>query len=160
MVNPIRPTDDQARALARDLMAKARFAALGVILDSGEPLVTRVSFGLDPDGQAISLVSSLAIHTRALQSNPACSLLVGEPETKGDPLTHPRLSLICRVSFLHYGEDGHAELAAHYLRDHPKAKLYIGFADFAFARFQITKAHLNGGFGKAFHLTESDLRPG
>ena len=157
MVNPIRPTDDQARALARDLMAQARYAALGVILDSGEPLVTRVSFGLTPDGQPISLVSSLAVHTRALQANPACSLLIGEPKDKGDPLTHPRLSLICKVSFLHHGDNGNAELAAHYLRDHPKAKLYIDFSDFAFALFSITKAHLNGGFGKAFHLGPADL---
>jgi len=160
MTNPIRPTDDEARALAGDLMAKARFAALGVITETGTPLVTRVAFGLDPDGGPISLVSSLSGHTRALVGNPACSLLVGEPGDKGDPLTHPRLSLICRASFLRHGEEGHAELAAHYLRDHPKAKLYIGFADFAFVRFQITEAHLNGGFGKAFHLNAGDLGQG
>ncbi len=158
MTSPIRPTDDQARALASDLMAKARFAALGVIAETGTPLVTRVAFGLDPENRPISLVSSLAIHTGALMANPNCSLLVGEPGDKGDPLTHPRLSLICRASFLRHGEHGHAELAAHYLRDHPKAKLYIGFADFAFVRFQVSEAHLNGGFGKAFHLTSDDLR--
>lgn len=160
MTSPIRPTDDQARDLASDLMAKARFAALGVITETGTPLVTRVAFGLDPDGGPISLVSSLSNHTRALMGNPACSLLVGEPGDKGDPLTHPRLSLICHASFLRRGEEGHAELSAHYLRDHPKAKLYIGFTDFAFVRFQITEAHLNGGFGKAFHLNPSDLAQG
>lgn len=157
MTSPIRPTDDEARALASGLMAKARFAALAVITEAGTPLVTRVAFGLDPEDGPISLVSSLSNHTRALMDNPACSLLVGEPGDKGDPLTHPRLSLICRASFLRHGEEGHAELATHYLRDHPKAKLYIGFADFAFVRFQITEAHLNGGFGRAFHLNPGDL---
>ncbi|PCJ07388.1 MAG: pyridoxamine 5-phosphate oxidase [Rhodobacteraceae bacterium] len=160
MTSPIRPTDDEARALATGLIAKARFAALGVIMEAGTPLVTRVAFGLDPEGRPISLVSSLSVHTRALMANPACSLLVGEPGGKGDPLTHPRLSLICRASFLRHGEDGYGDLAAHYLRDHPKAKLYIGFADFAFVRFQVSEAHLNGGFGKAFHLNAKDLSPG
>lgn len=157
MISPIRPTDDGARTLAQGLMAKARFAALGVVLDSGLPLVTRVAFGLDPEGGPLSLVSSLSTHTRAMQANPICSLLVGEPADKGDPLTHPRLSLICRASFLYHTDDGHSDLAAHYLRDHPKAKLYIGFADFAFVRFEINEAHLNGGFGKAFHLGPQDL---
>ncbi|NIZ62183.1 pyridoxamine 5-phosphate oxidase [Sedimentitalea sp. CY04] len=157
MTNPIRPTDDDARALAQDLMAQARFAALGVVLNTGAPLVTRVAFGLDPAGAPLSLVSSLSTHTGAMLANPNCSLLVGEPSEKGDPLTHPRLSLICRASFLRHADDGYSALAAHYLRDHPKAKLYIGFTDFAFVRFEIVEAHLNGGFGKAFHLGPQDL---
>ena len=152
MTSPIRPTDNEARTLAQSLLSKARFAALGVVVDAGTPLVTRVAFGLAPDGQPLSLVSSLATHTGALQANPACSLLVGEPGPKGDPLTHPRLSLICRATFLHHGEDGHSDLAAHYLRDHPKAKLYIGFADFSFVRFEVMTAYLNGGFGQALSL--------
>lgn len=157
MTNPIRPTDNEARALAQSLMVNARFAALGVVTDNGAPLVTRIAFGLCPQGRPVSLVSSLSMHTRALQANPACSLLVGEPGNKGDPLTHPRLSLICRASFVRRGEDGYSELVAHYLRDHPKSKLYIGFSDFAFAQLNVTEGHLNGGFGKAFHLTAEDL---
>jgi len=159
MTNPIRPTDEDARALAQSLMSKARFAALGVVLGTGAPLVTRVGFGLDPEDRPVSLISSLATHTGALQANPVCSLLIGEPGDKGDPLTYPRLSLMCRASFLHHADDGHTELAAHYLRDHPKAKLYIGFSDFSFVRFEVSEAHLNGGFGKAFHLVPQDLVP-
>ena len=157
MTNPIRPTDDDARELAQGLMRQARFAALGVLLDKGQPLVTRVAFGLDPKGGPLSLVSSLSTHTGAMLANPNCSLLVGEPGDKGDPLTHPRLSLICRASFLRHADDSYSALAAHYLRDHPKAKLYIGFTDFAFVRFEVLEAHLNGGFGKAFHLAPQDL---
>lgn len=100
MTDPIRPTDEDARQLARNLMSKARFAALGVIDQSGCPLVTRVAFGLCPKGRPISLVSTLSAHTRALQENPACSFMVGEPEDRGDPLTHPRLSLQGRARFI------------------------------------------------------------
>ena len=38
-------------------------------------------------------MSELAGHRQALERNGACSLLVGEPG-KGDPLAHPRVTLI------------------------------------------------------------------
>lgn len=157
--SPIRPTDTEARSLARGLIAHARFAALGVIdPDSAAPMVTRIAFGTTPQGQPLSLVSDLSHHTRALKAAPVASVLLGEPGRRGDPLTHPRLTLQATARFLRHGEDGHAELAAHYLRDHPKATLYIGFADFSFAVFTVDKAYLNGGFGKAFVLTADDLQ--
>jgi putative heme iron utilization protein len=156
--SPIRPTDDDARHLARDLITSARFAALGVIEPgTGSPLVTRVAFGTDPAGAPVTLISDLSLHTRALKARPEASLLVGEPAPKGDPLTHPRLTIQASASFLRHGAEGHADLAAHWLRDHPKSKLYIGFADFAFVRFTVIAAHLNGGFGRAFILTPADL---
>lgn len=157
-MNPIRPTDDTARAQARGLIAGARFGALGVIDGaSGAPMVTRVAVATAPDGQPVSLVSDLSHHTRALRANPNCSLLVGEPGDRGDALTHPRLTLQCSARFLRHGEAGHAEMRAHYLRQHPKAKLYIDFADFSFALLLVSHAFLNGGFGKAFELTPEDL---
>jgi hypothetical protein len=112
-----------------------------------------------PDGGPVTLVSDLSHHTQALKADPVCSLLVGEPGDKGDALTYPRLTLLARADFLRHGEPGHAEMRAQYLRQHPKAKLYIDFADFSFVRFAITGAHLNGGFGKAFVLTPEDLAP-
>ena len=139
------------------MLDRARFAALAVVLEDGAPMVSRVAFGLSPEGAPLTLISNLAAHTRALRANPACSLLVGEPGPKGDPLTHPRLTLQARARFTGKGDAGHDALAAHYLRDHPKAKLYIGFADFAFALFSVSAAHLNGGFGKAFRLTPADM---
>lgn len=161
MADPIRPTDEEARRLARQLMETARFAALGVIDETGCPLVSRVSFGLCPKGQPITLISSLAAHTRALREAPLCSVLLGEPGAKGDPLTHPRLSLQGTAQFVENtgrqpGSE-HEQLASRYLQTHPKAKLYIGFADFTFVRIVIARGHLNGGFGKAFHLTPADL---
>lgn len=156
MTNPIRPTDDEARQLAQSLMRSARFAALG-FLQNGQPVVSRIAFGLSPDGAPLSLVSDLSQHAQALRASPVCSILVGEPGDTGDPLTHPRLTLQANARFLNHGADGYDEMAAHYLRDHPKAKLYIGFGDFHFALFSVTGAFLNGGFGKAFILQPVDL---
>ena len=156
--NPIRPTDDEARALARTLIEGARFAALGVIeRDTGAPMVTRIAVTTAPDGQPMTLVSDLSHHTRALRSNPACSLLLGEPGARGDPLTHPRLTLQARAVFVDRSDPADSALRAHYLARVPKARLYIDFGDFHLLRLVPTGAYLNGGFGRAFVLTPDDL---
>lgn len=157
-IDPIRETDDESRALARGLIDGASFAALGVLdPQTGAPMVSRVALATTPDGQPVTLVSDLSLHTRALRANPVCSLLVGEPGERGDPLTHPRLTLQARARFLRHGEPGHAALRAHYLARQPKAQVYIDFADFSFALFAVSEAHLNGGFGRAYRLMPADL---
>lgn len=155
--NVIRPTDDEARALARSLLNSARYAALGVLLPDGNPLVTRIAFGLCLDARPLTLVSDLSEHTKALRRSSVCSVMIGEPGDKGDPLTHPRLTLQACATFVEHDDPTYAEMAAHYLRSHPKSKLYIGFGDFCFVRFVPERAFLNGGFGKAFQLTPKDL---
>ncbi|MDP3338866.1 HugZ family protein [Frigidibacter sp.] len=156
--SPIRPTDDEARALARGLIAGARFAALAVLTPgSGAPAVTRIALGLDAAGLPLTLISTLSAHTKALHATPRAGLLVGEPGPKGDPLTHPRLSLDTLASFVDRAAPDHAALRTLWLASHPKSKLYIDFADFSFVRFTPLGAALNGGFGRAFVLTPQDL---
>ena len=158
MICPIRPADDDARALARGLVNGARFGALaGTDPETGTPTVTRIAIGTDLSGGPVTLISSLSAHTAALHGDPRCALLLGEPCPKGDPLTHPRLTLHCTARFLPRDSTGHAALRAHYLTTHPKARLYIDFTDFCFVAFDIADARLNGGFGKAYHLTPADL---
>jgi putative heme iron utilization protein len=120
-------------------------------------VVTRIAVVAGPDGTPVTLISDLSLHTRALRADPACSLLVGEPAAKGDPLTHPRLTIQARAEFVTRGGDEHHRLRSHYLERQPKAKLYMDFADFSLARLTPTAAFLNGGFGKAFVLTPEDL---
>ena len=149
---PIRPTDDDARALARNLLRGARHGALATRdAGSGLPHVARVAVGHDgPD--PLLLVSTLSLHTRALLADPGAALLVGEPGSKGDPLTHPRLTVQGHCS----PADKDA-LRARWLHDHPKTRLYYDFADFLLMRLSVVQAHLNGGFGKAYTLTRDDL---
>ena len=156
--DPIRPTDDEARAQARALLDGAAFGALGVRLaGSGAPMVTRIAVARDERGGPLTLVSTLSQHTRALLADPVCSLLVGEPADRGDPLTHPRLTLQARAAFVARPGAEHEALRALYLEQVPKARLYIDFGDFALVRLIVTEAFLNGGFGKAFRLTPADL---
>ena len=157
MTNPIRPTDDEARGTARDVLQAARTAALAVLDDTGAPVLSRIGFGLDPQGQALTLVSDLSQHTQLMRAGGPVSLLVGAPGARGDPLNHPRLTVQALPAFVPRGGEEHAALANAWCETHPKAKLYVGFGDFGFVRFQANAGFLNGGFGKAFHLTPADM---
>lgn len=156
--DPVRPADDDARALARQLLADATFCALAVVEPgTGHPFASRIALGRDASGLPLSLVSGLALHTRALRAAPVCCLLVGEPGPKGDPLTHPRLSLRAVAEFVDPASPDHDDLRRSWLARNPKATVYASLPDFSFVRFRPTSAALNGGFARAFNLTDRDL---
>lgn len=149
--DPFRPLDDDARAIMAELM-RASHAALAVTRTDGTPSVTRISLAADKDRSPVTLISDLSLHTKALRNARTCALLIGEPGEKGDPLTHPRLTLHCQAAFVAQGSADHMALRALYLEQRPKAKLYVDFADFHFVRFEVVDGLLNAGFGKAYKL--------
>lgn len=158
--DPVQPADAEARALARSLLDTARHAALSFTDADGSPGISRIAFGLAPDGTPVTLVSALAPHFAALRDRPLCAVMLGEPGIKGDPLTHPRLMVKARAGFVAPDDPARPALRALWLETHPKAKLYVDFADFAFVRLVPVSALLNGGFARAFRLGPQDLRPG
>ena len=144
--------------MGRDLIAGASHGVLGVIdPETGFPMTSRIAIVRAADGTPTTLISDLSHHTGALQSDARCSLLLGDPGKKGDPLTHPRLTLQARARFVTRKQEGFAPMRELYLQQYPKAKLYIDFLDFSFARLEVVSAHLNGGFGKAYVMTPGDL---
>ena len=156
--SPVRPTDDEARGLARALLTEARHGALAVLdPETGRPGVTRIAVALDLEGTPLTLVSDLSSHTRALRADPRASLLLGEPGDRGDPLTYPRITLAVEGAFVTRDSPDHAVLRDHWVARRPKSKLYVDFTDFSFVRLRPASAALNGGFGKAFELTADDL---
>ncbi|KEO60896.1 HugZ family protein [Thioclava indica] len=159
-INPIRPTSDEARALAHGLIATATFGALAVNDGTtGFPSVTRIAIGTAPSGEILTLVSGLAAHTGALLTDPRAGLLLGEPKEKGDPLTHPRLSLRVMADQITRDDSRFEMLRTHWLETHPKSKLYIDLPDFTFFVLRPQSGALNGGFGRAWQLGASDLMP-
>lgn len=155
--DPVLPADDAARALSRQLLT-ARHAALSYLdAQTAMPGISRIAFGLAPDGVPMTLISALAPHTAGLRAHPTCAVLLGEPEARGDPLTHPRLMLQARADFIAPDAPDRPALRDHWLATHPKSKLYIDFADFALVRLVPLSALLNGGFGRAFRLTPDAL---
>ena len=156
----LQPVDDKARALARRLVRTARFGALAVLEPgSGHPHASRVAVAPDIDGVPAMLLSSLSPHTTALDADPRCTLLLGEPG-RGDPLAHPRISVIGLAQRLLRDSEADARVRGRFLARHPKAGLYAGFGDFGFFRLEPQRAVLVGGFGRAFELGPDDLLGG
>ncbi|WP_295811203.1 HugZ family protein, partial [uncultured Nitratireductor sp.] len=150
-------TDADAIRLGKTLLRTSRFGALATLdPDDGAPFATRAATATDLDGAPIILVSGLSAHTKGLQADPRCSLLIGEPG-KGDPLAHPRLSVKAVAARLEPGADTHERAKRRYLARHPKAKLYVDFPDFVIYRLEPETALLNGGFARAYKLSRSDL---
>lgn len=159
-INPIRETDEEAIRMARLLIAEARFGALAVLEPgTGMPLVSRIAVGTGHDGQLVSLASDLSFHSKALAADPRCSILVGEPG-KGNPLAHPRVTLIGRLEMVGREQARADGLRECWLALHPKAQLYVDFGDFNFYRLELERAHLNGGFGKAYVLKPEEFSNG
>ena len=155
--NPVRETDEHAIELARKLMFENRYGAIGVLEPkTGVPLVSRISLACSTQHGIFFSASDLSLHSKALALDATCSLLLGEPG-KGDGLAHPRITLVCETRRLPNSDAKYSLLRAKFLEVHPKAELYIDFADFGFYPLEIKRAYLNGGFGKAYHLDADDL---
>ena len=156
-INPIRETDSDAVDLAGRLVAEVRYPSIGVTeIGSGVPLVSRIAAAFARETGLFFCASDLSIHSKCLLSNANCSLLIGEPG-KGDGLAHPRITMIGKASRLSNDHPDRAKLREVFLETHPKAELYVDFADFGFYPLAVERAQLNGGFGKAYHLDRSDM---
>ncbi|MEM0898512.1 MAG: DUF2470 domain-containing protein [Pseudomonadota bacterium] len=154
----LRDTDAEAIRQAKELIHTARHASLAANPKEagGHPSVSRVQTSTDTDGALVVLTSALSPHTQAMIDQPNVSLLIGEPG-KGDPLAHPRITVFARTEKIAHDTPEHARLRHRHLSRHPKAELYVDFGDFSFFKLHIVGASLNGGFGKAYELTEQDL---
>ncbi len=139
-------------ALAKGLLRATPAAALATLArDTSYPFASLTSVATDSDGAPILLLSALAHHSKNLCADPRASLLLAEGG-KGDPLAHPRLTVVGRLA-----PTTEARARARFLRRHPKAALYADFPDFAFWRLEPEAAHLNGGFARAADYPGADL---
>jgi putative heme iron utilization protein len=134
-------------AEAKDLLRSVRAGALATSTSDHTPFASLVTVATAPDGSPILLVSRLAAHTRHLEADPHLSLLLAR-SGEGDPLAHPRLTLLGTATKV-TEPDRRTALRARFLRKHPKAELYADFPDFSFWLVTIERAHLNGGFARA-----------
>ncbi len=157
--DPVSDPNDDARILAQSLLRLSHAALAFTDPQTQAPGISRIAFGLDKAGDPVTLISALSSHYAALLAHPDCAVLLGSVGARGDPLTHPRLSIRARAQFVSPDDPARADLRAHWLKGHPKAALYVDFTDFAFVRLHPVSAFLNGGFAKAFRLSPGDLRP-
>ena len=149
--------DFDARAVAKTLLRTTRAGALATIdRNSGHPFASLVNVATDVDGSPLILVSRLATHTANLEKDGRASLLLTS-DGRGDPLAHPRLTVLGAFAQIGRERTEEARLRRRFLARHPKSELYAGFADFSFWRLQVVSAHLNAGFARAADLKASDV---
>jgi heme iron utilization protein len=151
----LRETDDAARAQARGFVRESAHGALATLEPgTGWPLASRVSLAVDFAGVPLILISRLSAHYGALESDARCSLLLGEAGD-GDPLRHPRITVVCLGQKVPPEQRDDAK--AQFLKRHPGAEMYADFADFDFWRLVPQRASLNAGFGRAYALSAQDV---
>jgi len=149
--------DFDPRAMAKGLLRATRSGTLATLdRNTGHPFASLVNVATDVDGAPLILVSRLSTHTANLEQDGRASLLFASTG-KGDPLAHPRLTLL--GCFLQIARDDPQlpRLRRRFLARHPKSELYVGFGDFSFWRLNAVSAHLNGGFARAADLTAADV---
>lgn len=145
--------DFDAPALAKHLLRTLRTGALATLdRAAGFPFASLVTVATDLDGSPLLLMSQLSAHTLNLERDSRASLLLAQGG-KGDPLAHPRLTVIGRAE-----RTTEPRARGRFLARHPKAKLYADFADFSFWCLEIAGAHLNGGFARAMALEAGHVR--
>ena len=149
-MNPDKPFD--ARLAAKKLLREGRSGALATLAaGSGDPYCSLVNVATAVDGAPLLLLSKLALHTKNILADRRVSLMLDERK-EGDPLEGARVMLmgIC-------AKTSDVASKASYLRRHPDAEAFVEFADFAFYRMEITRAHLVAGFGRIVDLKPQDV---
>jgi hypothetical protein len=151
------PADFAPKALAKNLLRSIRAGTLATLdRNTGHPFASLVNVATDADGSPVILVSRLSTHTANIEIDGRASILLAETG-KGDPLAHPRLTVLGRIGQVARGSDDEARVRRRFLARHPKSELYAGFGDFAFWRLTAASAHLNGGFARAADLEAADI---
>jgi hypothetical protein len=137
---------------AKKLLREARSGALAsLITPNGDPYCSLVNVATFADGSPLLLLSKLAIHTKNILKDSRVSLMLDERKT-GDPLEGARVMLMGTIA-----PTSETSARQAYLRRHPEAEQFAGFADFAIYRIAVAKAHLVAGFGRIVDLTAADI---
>jgi putative heme iron utilization protein len=140
---------------ARSLLREACWGTLATQGD-GQPFASLVTPAIAPDGAVLMLLSSLATHSRHLEAEPRCAVMVaGKPENLNWH-TAPRLTVTGKASRLADDADGRAA-RRYWVAHHPYARLYADFADFSIWRLVAEAGLFIGGFGRFDTLDAAQL---
>lgn len=140
------------RLAAKKLLREARSGALATLaVATGDPYCSLVNVATAIDGTPLMLLSNLALHTKNIAADARISLMLDERK-ENDPLEGARIMLMGKCS-----KDPDPSAARAYLRRHPDAAAYAGFADFSYYRVDVAHAHLVAGFGRIVDLHSRDL---
>lgn len=115
----------------------------------GFPFGSVAPFVTDHSGCPVILISTLAEHTKNLEADPRCSLIV-QPYSPDMQVTG-RVTVIGNA--IHLADK--SALGPRYLRFHPQAEAYFAMHDFHFWRIEPVRVRWIGGFGR-IHWVEPE----
>jgi heme iron utilization protein len=132
---------------ARTLVYLGRIGSLSTLSrkQPGFPFGSVMPYSLDEQGRPIFLISTMAMHTQNLQLDPRASLLVAQPDARGDPLGASRVTLVGNVVAI--SEPQVAEARQLYLARYDSSKYWVDFEDFSFYHMHVLDVYYVGGFG-------------
>jgi hypothetical protein len=132
---------------ARTLVHLGRIGSLSTLSrkQPGFPFGSVMPYSLDEHGRPIFLISTMAMHTQNLKSEPRASLLVTQLNGEGDPLGAARVTLLGNV--LTVKEPELAQARKVYLERYANSKYWVDYEDFSFYRMDLVDVYYVGGFG-------------
>jgi heme iron utilization protein len=141
---------------ARTLAYLSRVGSLSTLSrkQPGFPFGSVMPYGLDDQGRAIFLISTMAMHTQNLQADPHASLLITQQDTEGEPLGASRVTLLGNV--LPVPKQQLAEARKLYLERHANSRYWVDFEDFSFYGMDIVDIYYVGGFGVMGWVSAAD----
>ena len=153
------PHEPRLMRALRELLHGQRVAALGTLGAGGEPQVSMVPYALaTAQGCLVIHVSGLAAHTRNLQTAPAVSLMVMQPEVAGEPVhALPRVSLDAEAAVLAPESPRWMACRDAYLARFPEAEPMTQLGDFRFVALHVSGARQVAGFGAARTVDAQEL---
>jgi len=141
---------------ARTLLHLSSVATLSTLSrkQPGFPFGSLMPYALDPAGQPLFLISTMAMHTQNLKADPRASLFVSQTPPDGDVLGAARVTVVGDVQQLPDAEKSEAREL--YLKVHPNSHYWVDFTDFAFFRLAPVDIYYVGGFGVMGWVTAPD----
>src|ERR1700684_1886710 len=112
--------DFDPKTIAKGLLRTTRAGSLATIdRNTGHPFASLVNVATDVDGTTLILVSRLSTHTANLEADDRASVLLASTG-KGDPLAHPRLTLLGSFIQIARGDADEPRVRGGFLSGPPK----------------------------------------
>lgn len=132
---------------ARTLLQLVRVGSLSTMSRKrpGFPFGSVMPYALDKAGCPVFLISTMAMHTQNLSSDPRASLLATQSHAGADPLGASRVTLMGNVAKI--PEPEVAPARKNYLERYEDSKHWVDYEDFSFYRMDVVDVYYVGGFG-------------
>jgi hypothetical protein len=155
--NPQPPVPEPTHAeRARTLIHLSSVATLSTVSrkQAGFPFGSLMPYALDNGGRPLFLISTMAMHTQNLKTDPRASLFVTQSAVDGDVLGAARVTVVGNV--LQLSDEDRLGVRELYLKAHPSSQYWVNFNDFAFFRLEPVDIYYVGGFGVMGWVTAAD----